>query len=85
MATRLGGLIVDSRRDKATRSPAEKTYASSGEAIRELIRRALQGKIEPENYLQAVQLIREHGDFELGKLFAAINKMEKQAEQQEAR
>lgn len=62
--------------DKSTKSPSDKSYSASSDAIRELIRRALQGKIEPEAYFQAVQLIREHGDFNLGSLFRTINQIE---------
>lgn len=54
----------------------EKTHANPTQAMRELIRRALKGKIDPVDYLQAVQLIREHGDFNLGELFSAINRIE---------
>lgn len=74
-------LFEKPNRDKATGSPAEKSLTTPTEALRELIRRALKNKIEPESYFQAVQLIREHGDFNLGKLFAAINQMEDLEEQ----
>lgn len=69
--------------DKSSRSPSNKSHSTPTEAIRELIRRAMDGKIEPEAYFQAVQLIREHGDFNLGSLFRAINQMEKAEETDE--
>lgn len=71
--------------DKLSRSPSNKSHSTPTEAIRELIRRAMDGKVEPEAYFQAVQLIREHGDFNLGTLFRAINQMEKAEETDEGK
>lgn len=64
-------------KDQIRQSPSNRSHATPTEAVRELIRRAMEGKIEPEDYFRAVQLIREYGDFDLGSLFRAINQIEK--------